>query len=83
VTLERPLRVRFDISEETLAVLVESKSFKNLAAEVRVVLTDGLRHLLGRSFRTEINLEEALTPVYKKSGKIPAPVKGRSWRHSW
>jgi type I restriction enzyme M protein len=76
VTLERPLRVRFDISEETLAVLVESKSFKNLAAEVRVVLTDGLRHLLGRSFRTEINLEEALTPVYKKSGKIPAPVKG-------
>lgn len=75
VTVERPLRVRYDITEEALANLDESKPYSNLDDGTREALIDGLRNLLGETFPTKADLDEALAPVVKKAGKVPAPVK--------
>lgn len=75
VTVERPLRVRFDVTEEALTALDESKSVGALADETREALAGGLRSSLGESFLTKAALEDALAPVFKKAGKVPIPVK--------
>jgi type I restriction enzyme M protein len=75
VTVERPLRVRFDVTEETLSIVHESKSFQNLADELKKVLADGLRSLLGESFPMKGALEDSLAQVFTKAGKVPTPVK--------
>jgi type I restriction enzyme M protein len=75
VTVERPLRVRFDMTRETLTALSETKPFGNLDSRTRRVLSDGLQSLLGESFIHREELDRALAPVLKKAGKIPAPVK--------
>lgn len=75
VTMERPLKVRYDVNEDTLAVLDQSATFCKLTDEVREVLTSGLHGHLGESFRTRDELDEALIPILKKAGKVPAPAK--------
>jgi type I restriction enzyme M protein len=47
VTVERPLRVRYDITDETLMALSEAAPFNNLADEIRDALASGLHGLLG------------------------------------
>jgi type I restriction enzyme M protein len=75
VTVERPLRVRYDVTNETLANLDESAPYNKLADEIREVLASSLHGLLGESFPTRGELDAALSPVMKKAGKVPAPVK--------
>jgi type I restriction enzyme M protein len=75
VTVEQPLRVRYDVTEETLGLLDESTPYNKLADEVRGVLTSGLQDLLGESFPTRDALETTLVPLLKKAGKVPAPAK--------
>lgn len=75
VTVERPLRVRFDITDETCGSASETKPFQSLSAEVREALSEGLHSLLGESFCSRADLEVALSPVLEKAGKVPPPVK--------
>jgi type I restriction enzyme M protein len=75
VTVEQPLRVRYDVTEETLGLLDESTQYNKLADEVRKVLASGLQDLLGESFPTRHELETTLAPLLKKAGKVPAPAK--------
>jgi type I restriction enzyme M protein len=74
VTVERPLRVRFDITEGALVTLSESKALGKLTDEMRVVLAGGLRGLLGASFVSKAELDRALSPIFNKAGEVPAPV---------
>jgi type I restriction enzyme M protein len=75
ITVERPLRVRYDVTEKALATLHESKPYSNLDDETREAVAGGLHSLLGETFPTRADLDEALSPVAKKAGKVPAPVK--------
>ncbi len=75
VTVERPLRVRYDITEEALAALNQAKAVISLDGEIREAMTGGLSALLGESFPTRAALDGALAPVFKKAGKVPAPTK--------
>lgn len=75
VTVERPLRVRFDITNDTLAIVFESKPFSNLPDDIRELLGEGLKSLIGESFSSRDALELALGPVFKTAGKVPAPAK--------
>ena len=83
VTVERPLRVRYDVTEETLASLDESTPYSKLSDEVRETLTNGLHGFLGESFRNRDILDDALAPVMKKAGKIPPQSKRQSWPPLW
>ncbi len=75
VTVERPLRVRYDITEEVLAALNQAKAVIGLDVEIREALIGGLSALNGESFPTREALDEALVPVFKKAGKVPALAK--------
>ena len=75
VTVERPLRVRFDVTQQTLADVEQSKPVMGLSNETREVLLGGLRSLLGRSFSSKLDLDDALAPIFKKTGKTTAPIK--------
>jgi type I restriction enzyme M protein len=77
LTLERPLRVRYDITPDTLAALDESKLLNNCAEKVRSVLADGLRTFLGETFHSRLEFDAALAPIFKKAGRLSPPVKRR------
>ena len=53
VTVERPLRVRYDVTEEALASLDESTPYSKLTDEVRETLASGLHDFLGRASQRE------------------------------
>jgi type I restriction enzyme M protein len=75
VTVERPLRVRYDITPETLAAAEQSRPIVSLGDDIRETLASGLRSMLGESFPTKDALDEVLAPVFKKAGKVPVPAK--------
>jgi type I restriction enzyme M protein len=75
VTVERPLRLRYDVTEEALAALGDSRPYSKLADDVRETLASGLHGLLGESFTTRAKLDDVLDPVMKKAGKVSAPIK--------
>jgi type I restriction enzyme M protein len=75
ITVDRPLRVRFDVTEDGVLALESAKSVQNLPDLVRQSLLAGLRGLSGQSYPTKDKLDGAFGPVFHTSGKIPAPVK--------
>ena len=75
IAVERPLRVRYDITEEGLTTLLSLKSLQNLGPASFQALIDGLRSLVGQSYATRDKLDSALRPVFSEAGKLPAPVK--------
>ena len=75
ITVERPLRVRFDVTPDALTNLGEAKPVVALSDGVRTALIDGLHELIGNSYATREKLDEELGPIFKKAGKVPAPVR--------
>lgn len=75
LTVERPLRVRYDISDETLAALESSNPYANLDDETRETLSSGLRGLLGETFPSKAGLDAELMPLMNKAGKVPIPAR--------
>jgi type I restriction enzyme M protein len=74
VTVERPLRVRYEITEQTVAAIAEMKPVVSLG-ERGGVLLDALGGLVGERYPTLGALESALAPVWVKVGKVGAPVR--------
>lgn len=75
ITVDRPLRVRFDVTHEALATIGDLKALSNLDYQIGSALMDGLRGLCGESFQSRAELDEALAAIFKKAGKVPSPVR--------
>lgn len=75
VTVERPLRVRYEVSEEAVETLAQTKPFQALDEAEAAALADGLRTCTGTNYATAVEFETALKPVFAKLAKAPAPLK--------
>lgn len=64
VTVQRPLRMKLEISEERLGILKETKAFKNLSEEAKNALEAVIRQYIGTeqklSWIQELSKEDAL-----------------------
>lgn len=74
VTVERPLRVRFEITEDTIGAIAAAKPVTGLGGRA-ADLVDALSGLTGENYATLAELETALAPVWPKIGKAGAPVR--------
>ncbi|MBM2621059.1 SAM-dependent DNA methyltransferase [Actinoplanes sp. LDG1-06] len=73
ITVERPLRLRFEITEETLALLAEAKPVLRYA-ESEALLTTA-KSLMGTTASTRSEFAMSLAAL----GKLPAPVEKAVW----
>ena len=74
VTVERPLRVRYEITDETVTAVAAVKPVVSLGERAGVLL-DALGGLIGERYPTLAALETALAPVWVKLAKVGAPVR--------
>jgi type I restriction enzyme M protein len=74
VTVERPLRVRYSITNEVTTTVAAAAPVLKLG-DAATMLLDGLAGLVGSSYPTLPDLEAALAPVWAKCGKVGAPVR--------
>ncbi|MGH3516455.1 MAG: type I restriction-modification system subunit M, partial [Haloechinothrix sp.] len=73
ITVERPLRLRFEVTEEALAELEVAKPLARY--ERREKLIEALRTLVGRpAMFARAEFEGTLADVLAPLGKLPAPV---------
>lgn len=71
ITVERPLRLRWEISDDTLTALGGIKQVTALNDSDRQLLLDGLRGHLGLSTTSQRDFETAIAPVLTKAGLEP------------
>ncbi len=74
VTVERPLRVRYALTDQAIDGLLAVAVVARLGDEAEA-LADALRGLVGDTFAGGAQFEAALAPVWAKVGKVGAPVK--------
>lgn len=75
VTVNRPLRVRYDVTRAALDAIANAGPVSKLSDADSEALMDGLQTLLGDTYPSAGELDRALKPVYAKLTKVPAPVK--------
>src|SRR5262249_52357567 len=66
ITVERPLKLRFEITEDTLVALAETKPLSRY--EHRDPLTDACKPLLGTVWRTKAEAKDALYAAAAEKG---------------
>jgi len=71
ITVDRPLRQRFEVTEETLAALAEAKPLARYAD--RDALVDAFKPLLGTVWRTKKDARSALLGAAAEAG-VPWPA---------
>ncbi len=71
ITVDRPLRQRFEVTEETLVALAEAKPLARYAD--RDALVDAFKPLLGTVWRTKKDAKTALLGAAAEAG-VPWPV---------
>ena len=69
ITVERPLRLRWDVSPETLAVVAAAKAVGKLQASVREAMLADLAELAGQTFATLKQARKAVLPAVTGLGK--------------
>jgi type I restriction enzyme M protein len=79
ITVERPLKLRFEIREETLAALAESKPLSRY--ESHDALVDAVKPLLGTVWPTKAEAKDALRTTLAGAGVLwpKAPVEKGFW----
>ncbi|MDA8309630.1 MAG: class I SAM-dependent DNA methyltransferase [Actinomycetota bacterium] len=75
ITVERPLRVRYEVTDAGLEQIASAKPVAGLAEDETAALVDGLRGLVGQSYTTAAAMEAALVPVFAKLAKVSAPLR--------
>ncbi|MEU7957512.1 type I restriction-modification system subunit M [Micromonospora humida] len=73
ITVERPLRLRFEVTDETVALLAEARAVLKYAD--REALLVGARSLIGTSSATRAEFAMRLNGL----GKLPAAVEKAVW----
>ncbi len=74
ITVERPLRLRWEITDLTSAELAASKAWAKLSAPEQLDLTERLDRLAGTVTTSEQEMADALAP-------LPAAIAGEVWKH--
>jgi type I restriction enzyme M protein len=75
ITVERPLRVRWEVTEETLEAVRASKAVQKLAEEVRDRVVSAVESLKGTSTTERDVFVEKVHGVLNDSGKVPKPIE--------
>lgn len=78
VTVERPLRQRWEITDDTLALVADAKSLRNMTDDGRRALLDALRVLLGTSEIERSLAAKIIDPAIKTSG-LSTPQAKAVW----
>ncbi|HEY9462505.1 MAG TPA: class I SAM-dependent DNA methyltransferase [Vicinamibacterales bacterium] len=79
ITVERPLKLRFEISEDTLAALAEAKPLSRY--EHRDALIDAVKTLIGTVWRTKTEAKDGLRAAAAAGGVLwpPSAVEKGIW----
>jgi type I restriction enzyme M protein len=75
ITVERPLRVRWEVTDETFAVLGTSKPIEKLDEDLRSQLLKGIEELKGTSTTERDMFAEKVRAVLSGAGKVGKPVE--------
>jgi type I restriction enzyme M protein len=75
ITVERPLQLHWEITDETVAGALEAKAIAKLAEATQLSLGEALDAYRGERFVTESDLVEALKPAIGDSGLSAAAQK--------
>jgi type I restriction enzyme M protein len=75
ITVERPLRLRWEVSDDTLATIDAAKGLAKLGEEDRTKLIDALRTLHGWSCTDHKSAVKTIDPVLKPFGLSAPQVK--------
>jgi len=80
ITIERPLRVRWEVNDQTIAVADAQKEVNKLDGATRLTLRDALSQHAGLRADTEREMARRVTPILAtigfRAGAIEAVVKG-------
>jgi type I restriction enzyme M protein len=78
ITVEQPLRLRWEITDETIQVTLEAKALQKQPAQVRELLRELLAERLGSTFENQKEIVKALGSGVIDAG-IPAPAQKAIW----
>ncbi|MET8152003.1 N-6 DNA methylase [Actinoplanes sp. NPDC049668] len=76
ITVERPLRLRFEVTEATLALLAEARAV--IRYDESEALLAAMKSMIGTTAGTRAEFAARLTEL----GKLPAPVEKAVWEAS-
>jgi len=68
ITVERPLQLRWEVNDETLAAVEVSKPVTALELEARIKLLDALARFRGTDFATETEARQTVVDVLYEAG---------------
>lgn len=78
ITVDRPLRLRWEVTEESTTAVLAVKAIQKLPEEVQLAVREMLEQRHGAQFTAQPRLVEALAPGLKALG-LPAPVQKAVW----
>jgi type I restriction enzyme M protein len=74
ITVERPLRLRWEVTDETVAVVMVAKAVQRLPEDRQATLSEQIEEHRGRAFATERELCKVLGPTLNGLG-LSAPAQ--------
>jgi type I restriction enzyme M protein len=78
ITVERPLRLRWEVTDETIQVTLSARALQKQPEQVRDLLRELLAQHAGSTFETQKEIIRALGPKIANTG-IPAPAQKAVW----
>jgi len=78
ITVEQPLRLRWEISNETIQVTLEAKALRKQPEQVKELLRELLAKHRGSTFETQKEIVKALGPRITDAG-LAAPAQKAVW----
>jgi type I restriction enzyme M protein len=79
ITVERPLRLRWKVTDETIEVTLSARSLEKQPDQVRDLLRELLAEHRGTTFETQAEVVKALGPKVKSVGLKTAEEKALWW----
>jgi type I restriction enzyme M protein len=78
ITVERPLQLRWEVTDETVAQVIATKAVQKLAEDGQTAMGELLEKHRGTVFATEHELHKVLGPAMIRLG-LPGPVQKAVW----
>jgi type I restriction enzyme M protein len=78
ITVERPLRLRWEVTDESIAAVLATKAIQKLPDDVQQAAREALEAERGGQFGTERELVKALGPALTSLG-LAAPAQKGAW----
>jgi type I restriction enzyme M protein len=78
ITVERPLQLRWEVTEETIATVLAAKAIQKLGDDVQLAVRELLETHQGAQFATERELVKLLKPAVTDL-ELPVPAQKAVW----